>query len=135
MIKKGSLAIFGFYAIFYETMSFLKNFLLQIAVGVLGFFIADYFLEGVFIEDTRHLFYVGISLGLINFFIRPLLNLLTLPFRILTLGLFSFLINIAIVWLAQAMFTEVIIEGLATIVYVTLIIWILEFVTSTFKKT
>jgi putative membrane protein len=35
----------------------------------------------------------ALVLGLVNFFLRPLLSLLTLPINVLTLGLFSFVVN------------------------------------------
>jgi putative membrane protein len=43
---------------------------------------------------------VAIVLGVLNVFLKPLLVILTLPVTILTLGLFSFVINIALVYLA-----------------------------------
>jgi len=115
-------------------MTLLKSFLLQIAAGVLGFFVADHFLQEVTIETTEYLFYAGISLGVINFFIRPVLRIVTLPLRILTLGLFTFVINIFIVWFVKAIYQPVAIEGLTALIYTTLIIWVLEFVTYEFSK-
>ena len=109
-------------------MSLFKGFLLQAAVGVLGFYLADYFLEEVVVEGTVFLFYAGVTLGTVNFFIRPLLRLITFPLRLLTLGLFTFVINIAIVWVVQAMFIEVAIGNLTALLYTTLIVWILEFI-------
>ncbi len=115
-------------------MSLFKSFLLQIAVGVLGFYLADYFLKEVTVEDVSFLFYAGVTLGVVNFFIRPLLRIITFPLRILTLGLFTFIINIAIVWVVQAMFTEIVVVGFAALLYTTLIIWALEFILHIFKK-
>lgn len=42
----------------------------------------------------------ALVLGLLNAFVRPLLLLLTLPLNLLTLGLFTLVINAAIFWLA-----------------------------------
>jgi putative membrane protein len=41
-------------------------------------------------------------IGLVNAIIRPVLSLLTLPITLLTLGLFSFVLNALILWLASA---------------------------------
>lgn len=43
---------------------------------------------------------VALVLGLLNVFVRPILVLLTLPATIVTMGLFLFVINAAIIWLA-----------------------------------
>ena len=115
-------------------MSLFKKLLLQVAVGILGFYLADYFLEGVTLKNIEVLFLAGASLGLINFFIRPVLRIITFPLRLLTLGIFTFFINIAIVWFTQAMFPEVGVEGFSTLLYTTIIIWLLEFTVYSLSK-
>jgi len=42
---------------------------------------------------------VAIVLGLVNTFIRPIIKLLTLPLTIITLGLFSLVVNAFLVWI------------------------------------
>lgn len=49
---------------------------------------------------------VGIALGLINTFIKPLLKIISLPFVIITMGLFLFVINAVVVWLVEWIFTH-----------------------------
>jgi len=51
-------------------------------------------------EDVLTLVLVGIVLGVINAVIAPLVKLLSLPFIIVTLGLFLLLVNAAMLWLA-----------------------------------
>lgn len=47
------------------------------------------------------LFVVALIFGLVNALIRPLLTLLTCPLIILTLGLFTLVINALMLWLAS----------------------------------
>ncbi len=112
----------------------IKKYLLRIAIAFVGFFIADYFLKGVDILNLKYTLIIGVTLGTINFFIRPLINIATFPLRVLTLGLFSFFVNIAIIWFVKAMFQEIEIEGFLTLVYTTLIILTLEFTASATTK-
>jgi putative membrane protein len=56
---------------------------------------------GVSAASTGALIWAAIALGLINAFVRPVLVLLTLPFTILTLGLFLLLLNAAMLNLAD----------------------------------
>ncbi len=49
-------------------------------------------------------FAFAIVLGLVNAIIKPVISLLTLPISIVTLGLFSLLINLAMFYLAAALF-------------------------------
>jgi putative membrane protein len=42
----------------------------------------------------------AVVLGLLNAFLRPLLLLITCPFNLITLGLFTFVVNALVFWLA-----------------------------------
>jgi putative membrane protein len=48
-------------------------------------------------------FWVAFVLGIINLVIRPIITLLTLPLTILTLGLFSLVVNAVLFWLTSAL--------------------------------
>jgi putative membrane protein len=63
--------------------------------------IADFFLDGIKIEDTLTAMIVAIVLGLLNTFVKPALVMFTIPFTVFTLGLFLLVINIIIVYLAS----------------------------------
>lgn len=56
------------------------------------------FVPGFFISDFTTAAVVAVLLGIIGITIRPILLLLTLPINLLTLGLFSFVINAGILW-------------------------------------
>lgn len=114
--------------------------LLHIIAGILTLWIAVKFVEGVefrgplFILPTNFaelekflsaLVFVGAFLGFLNFFLKPILNSITLPFRIITFGLFGFIINLFLVWIVDVIFPELIIVGLLPLIYTTLILWIL----------
>ncbi len=62
--------------------------------------VADFFLDGIKIEDTLTAMIVAVILGLLNTFVKPTLIALTIPFTVFTLGLFLLVINIIIVYLA-----------------------------------
>ena len=61
---------------------------LRTLITALGIWLATYLVPGVSASSTGALIWAAIALGLINAFVRPVLVLLTLPFTILTLGLF-----------------------------------------------
>lgn len=46
---------------------------------------------------------VALVFGVLNTFLRPVLKLLTLPFYLLTLGLFTFILNALMLWLTAKM--------------------------------
>ena len=69
----------------------------NLVVSSLAVIISAYILPGVKVDGFLTAVVVAIILGVVNMFIKPILLLLTLSLNILTLGLFSFVINAALV--------------------------------------
>jgi putative membrane protein len=67
--------------------------LLQWLTTALAILVTAYLLPGVVISSFFTAMVVAVVLGLVNAFIKPIFLLLTLPINILTLGLFTFVIN------------------------------------------
>lgn len=104
------------------------SFILKIASGILGLWIAIEFINGVSFYGTwQDLLIIGLVMGVLNVFIKPILKLVTLPLRMLTLGLFSLVINVGIVWAVDIFFPELIITGIVPLLWTTLIVWAIGF--------
>ena len=69
-------------------------------IGTIAIIISAYLLPGVEVTLFGAIV-LAVVLALINIFIRPLVFILTLPINILTLGLFSFVINALLIMLAS----------------------------------
>jgi putative membrane protein len=80
-------------------------------VSALSIAIAAYLLPGVHLSGVMAALILAVVLGIINAFIRPLLILLTLPLSILTLGLFTLVINAVLIMLAAKVVPGVSIDG------------------------
>jgi len=50
---------------------------------------------------------LGIILGLLNYFVKPILEVISLPLEIITLGLFTFVINIFLVSRARIVYFQI----------------------------
>lgn len=115
----------------------MRNLFFQILAGILGIWIATQFIPGVFFDGSLQcLLLAGLILGLTNFFIKPILNLITLPLRMFTFGLFGIVINIAIVWVVvDILFPgHLEIAGLKPLLLTTIIVWGLSYVLSIQKR-
>jgi putative membrane protein len=55
--------------------------------------VASYLLQGIQVSGFFSALFGAVILSLLNIFFKPVLIILTLPFNILTLGLFTFVIN------------------------------------------
>jgi len=70
------------------------NFIVGILVTAVALWLATVVVPGIRIESSLTDFLVvALIFGLVNAFIRPVARLISLPIRILTLGIFSFVIN------------------------------------------
>jgi putative membrane protein len=71
-------------------------------VSALAIMVAAYLLSGVVVDSIVTALVLAVVLGAINAFIRPVLIILSLPVTILTLGLFVFIIDAALIMLAAS---------------------------------
>ena len=72
------------------------DFLVRFLGATLAVLLAAYLIPGFVVSGFYTALIVALILGVLNITIKPILVLLTLPLNLLTLGLFSFVINAAL---------------------------------------
>lgn len=99
----------------------MKRQLYRVLVNALTFFVAAQFLP---IEATTPLHFLGagIVLGLVNLIIRPLLIILTIPLNILTLGVFTLLINTWMIMLTSGLLSGFSVQGFGVAFLVSILV-------------
>ncbi len=102
----------------------------RLVVVALGLWLTSELIPGIEVQGGWTLIGAAILLGLVNAVVRPVLVILTLPFTILTLGLFLLVINAAMLGLVAAMFDGFTIESLWSAVLASLIVSIMGWLTS-----
>ncbi len=80
-------------------------------ITTLSLLITAYFVPGFHLQNLVAAIVAAAILGLVNAIIRPILFLLTLPITVVTLGLFSFVINAFTLWIASAFSSGFSIDG------------------------
>ena len=78
------------------------NVLVKWLISALIIIVIAYILPGAEVSGFIAAIVAALVIGLINAFIKPVLIILTLPINILTLGLFTFVINALLIMLASA---------------------------------
>ena len=73
--------------------------LINLLINGLAVYITAHVLPGVAVDSFITAIIVSVVLGIVNTLIKPILLILTLPATILTLGLFTFVINALMVYL------------------------------------
>ena len=109
------------------------RFFLRLLSTFLGLWVASYLLSGFKVTGGWEGYLIaGLVLVLLNLLLRPLLKLISCPLILITLGLFSIVINAIILWLTSQFTGFIVIDNLWTLLGATLIISIINLFT--YKK-
>jgi putative membrane protein len=98
------------------------GYLVTILATALGLLIVDIIVPGVDIANFPSALVAAIVIGLINAFIRPVLQLLSLPVTFVTLGLFSFVLNGILLWLASVIVPGFTMNGLVALILAPIVL-------------
>lgn len=91
----------------------MKRRLFQVFVNAFAFFIAALFLP-ITASNPLNFLWAGIVLGLVNLMIRPLIIILTIPINLITLGIFTLVINTWMIMLTSGLLPGFNVPGFGT---------------------
>ncbi|EJF34508.1 phage holin family protein [Weissella koreensis] len=63
--------------------------------------LAGLFQQGLYVQSLWSAFMAAVILGVLNVFVRPVLQILSLPLTFFTFGLFSFVVNAFVLWMTS----------------------------------
>src|SRR6187399_2977890 len=101
-------------------------FILAWIANIVALAVADWIFSGVSINGWAAFLIGGAVLGIANTIVKPILTLLTLPLVIVTLGLFLFVINVAMLALAEWIAPDFSIDGFWTYIGATIVVWLVN---------
>lgn len=107
------------------TLITMSGLVLQVCSSILGLWLSTYLPLVNYQGTYQTLVIAGAVLGFVNVFIKPIVNLITLPLRLLTLGLFTIIINMFIIWMIDIIFLGDIFTW-ASLFWATVIVGILN---------
>ncbi|SEM45462.1 putative membrane protein [Syntrophus gentianae] len=102
------------------------RFLIKWLILTLSVLLVAYLLEGIKVSGFFSALMAAAMLGFLNVFFRPILLVLTLPVNLLSLGLFTFLINALILKMASGVISGFEVQGFWTAVFGALLISIVN---------
>ncbi len=108
------------------------GFFLRWAINLLALVIAGSVMPGIRIESLEMGIIAAGILGVVNAVIRPVVLVLTLPINLLTLGLFTLVINAFMLMLVSAMVPGLVIEGFRAAFWGALIISLVSWLVNLF---
>jgi len=111
-------------------MKFIARFLLS----VLGLLIIAEYVPGISLEGIYVATISVLILGLLNAVVRPVLFILTLPITILTLGLFSFVLNALLFWFVASFIDGFTVDGFLAALLGSLLMTVVNMLGSSWIK-
>jgi putative membrane protein len=117
----------------------MTRFLLRWAINAAGVYAAIWIVPGIdFLGEWAGILWIALIFGLLNALVRPLLKLLTCPLIILTLGLFTIIVNTLMLMLTSAISQSVgiafMVDGFWSALLGSLVISLVSVVLSIFVR-
>jgi putative membrane protein len=111
------------------------RFIYQILVNAVAIKVASYYIpDFIFSGDYVSLAWVAFLLTLVNFFLKPILKLIAGPIIFLTLGLFTIIINMAMLYLVDYFTADLKVTGIEPLFWATIVFGAVNLIFSIFKK-
>ncbi len=96
--------------------------LLKWLISAIAIILTAYIIPGVAIASFWSALCLSLFLGLVNITLKPLLIIFTLPVNILTLGLFTFVINASLIILASSVIKGFDVDGFWPAIFFSIIL-------------
>lgn len=87
------------------------NLIIRLLITAVVAFFLTKILSGVHFEGFSTAIVFAIVLGVLNLIVKPILSILGLPLTIITLGLFSFVINAIVILIADYFIDGMVVDG------------------------
>jgi len=110
----------------------MKGLVLRWLILTVAIMVAAYLIEGIEVKGFWSAFFAAAILGVLNALFRPILIILTLPITILTLGLFTFVINAVLIMMVSGVIGGFEVHGFWSAFLGSLIISVVSWLLSSF---
>lgn len=101
--------------------------IISLIINTIAVFATAYILPGVTVDGVFAAFMTAIFLGVINTFLKPILQIIALPITILTLGLFALVINALLILLATTIVPGFHVDGFWTAFFFSIVLSMVNF--------
>jgi putative membrane protein len=111
----------------------MQRLIFRLFINALALWLASALIPGVELDGQfGSVLFVALIFGLVNALVRPLALLLTFPVILLTLGLFTFVINALMLWLTASLVGALTVESFGSALLGSLIITVVSLLLSIF---
>jgi putative membrane protein len=108
----------------------MRGFLVRWVIGALALWVASVIVPGMEIHGVGNFLLAALLLGLVNAIVRPVVFLLTLPFTIVTLGLFLLVVNALMLQIVSWLFDPLRFHSFGSAVLAAIVVSLVNWFTS-----
>lgn len=109
------------------------GFLIRLVVNAIALIVVAYVVQGIHVRGPLGAIVAALILGIVNAILRPILMVLSLPLLLVTLGLFTLVINALLFWLVGAIGVGIRVDGFWPAfwgaIVMSIVSWLLSLVT------
>ncbi|MGA2935474.1 MAG: phage holin family protein [Syntrophobacteraceae bacterium] len=110
----------------------MKGILIRWLLLTISIILTSYLVDGIYVASFSAALFAALVLGILNALFRPVLIVITLPINILTLGLFTFVINALLLKMVSGVVPGFYVHGFWSAVFGSLIISLVSWLLSSF---
>ena len=110
----------------------MKGILLRWLILTFAIMTAAYLFSGIHVSGFGSALFAALVLGILNAFFRPVLFILTLPINVLSLGLFTFVINALLLMMTSGIIGGLVVDGFGSALFGSLVISLVSLLLSSF---
>ena len=110
----------------------MKGLLIRWLILTISIILTSYLYDGIYVASFSSALFAALVLGILNALFRPVLLIITLPINILTLGLFTFVINALLLKMVSGVVPGFYVHGFWSAVFGSLIISLVSWLLSSF---
>ncbi|OGN27088.1 MAG: hypothetical protein A2941_00095 [Candidatus Yanofskybacteria bacterium RIFCSPLOWO2_01_FULL_49_17] len=113
----------------------MTGFILRILGNSIAVYLAFWLVPGFLVTGGWVQYLIaGLVLAILNMTLRPILKLVSFPIIMLSLGLFTLVINALMLWLLDYFLIFITIQDLVALVWATIVVTIVNLIVSIFSK-
>jgi putative membrane protein len=108
--------------------------IVRLVVNAIALLLVEYLIPGVHVSGIGAALLAALILGIVNAVLKPILVILSLPLEILTLGLFTLIINAALFYLVAKLGIGLSVDNFGAAFLGALVLSIVSFILSSFVR-
>ena len=106
----------------------MMGFVIRFLLVAFSLWLAAQVVPGIEVRSTSSVLAAALILGLLNAIVRPVVILLTLPLTIVTLGLFLFVINAAMLWVTSLFLHGFVVKGFVAALLGSIVVSVISWI-------